>query len=156
MQRPPRDPRAPLLSGFVLWRTVAAALLMTAGAIGLFEWELGRLAAGGATHGTALAEAQTAAVTTVIMFQVFYLLNSRSLRDSVRRIGLVSNPAVYVGIATVVLAQAAFVYLPPLQAVFGSVPLQWGDLLIAALAALPIVPLVVVEKWLLRRRQPRP
>ena len=75
------------------------------------------------------------AVTTVIMFQIFYLLNSRSLHDSVLRIGLGSNPAVYVGIATVLLVQAAFIYLPPLQAVFGSAPLKWDDLLRACWSA---------------------
>ena len=151
MLRPPRDPRAPILSGLVVWRTVAAALLMTAGAVGLFEWEFGQYVAGGAGQGVALAEAQTVAVTSVIMFQIFYLLNSRSLRDSVRRIGFGSNPAVYVGIATVLLAQAAFVYLPQLQAVFGSAPLGWDDLLLAALVGLLIAPVVVAEKWLLRR-----
>jgi Ca2+-transporting ATPase len=152
MRRPPRDPAAPLLSGFVLWRTAAAALLMTAGAIGVFEWELGQYLDGGDTGGTALAEAQTMAVTTVIMFQIFYLLNSRSLRDSVLRIGLASNPAVYVGIATVLLAQAAYIYLPPLQAVFGSSPLEWDDIVVAALVGLLIAPVVAIEKQLLRRR----
>jgi magnesium-transporting ATPase (P-type) len=91
------------------------------------------------------------AVTTVIMFQMVYLLNSRSLRNPVLRIGLGSNPAVYVGIATVLLVQAAFIYLPPLQAVFGSAPLEWDDLLIAALVGVLITPVVAVEKWLLRR-----
>ena len=155
MRRPPRDPQAPVLSGFVLWRTVVAALLMTAGAVGLFEWEFDQYVAGGATHRTALAEAQTVAVTTVIMFQIFYLLNSRSLHDSVLRIGLGSNPAVYVGIATVLLVQAAFIYLPPLQAVFGSAPLEWDDLLRAVLVGFLIAPVVAVEKWLLRRRASR-
>jgi Ca2+-transporting ATPase len=155
MQRPPRDPQAPVLSGFVLWRTVVAALLMTAGAVGLFEWEFDQYVAGGATHRTALAEAQTVAVTTVIMFQIFYLLNSRSLHDSVLRIGLGSNPAVYVGIATVLLVQAAFIYLPPLQAVFGSAPLEWDDLLRAVLVGFLIAPVVAVEKRLLRRRASR-
>jgi Ca2+-transporting ATPase len=160
MRRPPRDPKAPVLSRFVIWRTVVAALLMTAGAVGLFEWELGQSAELGDAHGVALAESQTMAVTTVIMFQIFYLLNSRSLRDSVLRIGLGSNPAVYVGIATVLLVQAAFIYLPPLQAVFGSAPLEWNDLLIAALVGALITPVVAVEKWLLRhvasRRTLRP
>ena len=91
MQRPPRDPQAPVLSRFVLRRTVVAALLMTAGAVGVFLWEFGHYLGQGAAPPLALAEAQTMAVTTVIMFQVFYLQNSRSLRDSVWRIGLVQQ-----------------------------------------------------------------
>ena len=155
MRRPPRDPKAPVLSGFVIWRTVVAALLMTAGAIGVFLWELGQYVEAGTAHGVALAEAQTMAVTTVIAFQIFYLLNSRSLRDSVLRIGLGSNPAVYLGIATVLLAQGAFVYLPAFQAVFGSSPLEWDDLLVAAMVGYLIVPVVAAEKWLLRRAAAR-
>jgi Ca2+-transporting ATPase len=151
MRRPPRDPKAPVLSRFVIWRTVAAALLMTAGAVGVFGWEYGQYAEAGVAHPVALAEAQTMAVTTVIMFQIFYLLNSRSLRDSVLRIGLTSNPAVYVGIATVLAAQAAFMYLPPLRAVFGSSPLEWDDLLLATAVGSLITPVVGIEKWLTRR-----
>jgi Ca2+-transporting ATPase len=151
MRRPPRDPKAPVLSRFVIWRTVVAAMLMTAGAVGIFEWEFGQYLARGATAHAALAEAQTMAVTTVIMFQIFYLQNSRALRDSIWRIGLFSNPAVYVGVATVLIAQAAFIYLTPLQAVFGSAPLAWGDLLVAALVGFLIVPVVAVEKLVIRR-----
>jgi magnesium-transporting ATPase (P-type) len=65
--------------------------------------------------------------------------------------GLLSNPTVYLGVATVLLAQAAFIYLPPLQTVFGSAPLSWTDLVIATLVALLIVPVVTLEKRLLRR-----
>jgi len=72
------------------------------------------------------------------------------LRDSVWRIGLTSNPAIYVGVATVLLVQLAFIYLPPLQAVFGSAPLEWRDLVVAAAVGFLIVPVVAVEKWLLR------
>ena len=98
MQRPPRDPGAPVLSGFVIVRTLVVALLMTAGAIGLFLWEY--RAEGDDGHG-ALAKAQTMAVTTVILFQIFYLLNCRSLHGSISRIGVFSNRIVFVGIAAV-------------------------------------------------------
>ncbi len=163
MRRPPRDPAAPVLSRFVVWRTALAALLMTAGAVGVFQWYFGdfldQATASDAAPGSALAQAQTMAVTTVIMFQIFYLQTSRSMRDSALSIGLTSNPAVYVGVGTILLVQAAYIYLPPLQAVFGSAPLGLTDLLIAALVGFLIVPVVAVEKWLLRRaaaRRPDP
>jgi Ca2+-transporting ATPase len=155
MRRPPRDPGEPVLSRFVLMRTVVAALVMTAGAVGLFQWEYGSYLAKGATEGRALAEAQTMAVTTVILFQVFYLLNCRSLRDSILRIGLTSNPWVFVGIGAIFALQAAFIYAPPLQAVFGSAPLEAGDIGLAALFGAAILPVVSLEKRLLRSRRTR-
>ena len=143
MQRPPRDPRAPVLSPFVIWRTLLAAVMMTASAVGVFLWA-------SAASGGSLAEAQTMAVTTVILFQIVYLQHSRSMRDSPWRIGFNSNPAVHVGVATVLLAQTAFIYLPPLQSLFGSAPLQWSDLLVAAAVGLLVVPVMALEKRLMR------
>jgi magnesium-transporting ATPase (P-type) len=98
MRRPPREPNAPLLSRFVVVRTALVALLMAAGAVGLFLVQYYGDLRAGIPAATALREAQTMAVTTVILFQMFYLLNCRSLRDSVLKIGLWSNPWVYVGI----------------------------------------------------------
>ena len=56
--------------------------------LGHFLYEFRDAGAGGPE---AIAKAQTMAVTTVIMFQIFYLLNCRSLRDSVWKIGLFST-----------------------------------------------------------------
>jgi magnesium-transporting ATPase (P-type) len=147
MARSPRRPDAPVLSGFVVARTVAVALLMAAGALGLFLYEY-RLETGrGVPADVALREAQTMAVTTVILFQVFYLLNCRSLRDSVLRIGLWSNPAVYLGIAVLLALQAAFVYLPAMNAVFGTAPLN-ADALVKSLAVASTVLFAIsLEKW---------
>src|SRR5690606_12272048 len=104
----------PIMNRFVLTRTVLVALLMTGGAIALFLWEYNKeLPHVG--HNLALREAQTMTVTAVIFFQIFYLLNCRSLRASVFSIGLFSNMTIYLGIAVLLVAQAAFVYLPALQ-----------------------------------------
>ncbi|QRK07070.1 HAD-IC family P-type ATPase [Archangium violaceum] len=151
MQRMPRHPDAPVLSGFVVMRTVMVAVLMCAGATGLFLWEynaeVGRLG-----HELALSEAQTMAVTTVIMFQIFYLLNCRSLRDSFFRIGVFSNPFVYLGIAMLVLLQLGFIYLPFMQAVFNTAPLSLEALGLCALVGAIVLPVISVEKWLRSRR----
>ncbi len=148
MRRPPRDPQAPVLSRFVIVRTVVAAALMTAGAIGVFLWEHAREIAAGAAPQLALREAQTMAVCTVIAFQIFYLLNCRSLRDSLLNIGLFSNPAVFVGIGSLLLLQALFVYAPFMQAVFGTAPLGVRDLLVAVAAGAVILPVIAIEKRL--------
>jgi Ca2+-transporting ATPase len=154
MRRPPRAPAAPVLSAFVVRRTVLVALLMAGGAIGLFQFEYGKYIGQGASEAKALAEAQTMAVTTVILFQTFYLLNCRSLRDSILAIGLFSNRIVFAGIAATVALQLAFIYAPPLQAVFGTAPLDGRDLLLSALVAAVVLPVIGLEKRLLGRRQP--
>ncbi len=85
MRRAPRRPGAPIFDGFLALRTVYVALLMAGGAIGLFNLQYYSEIAHGVPADLALREAQTMAVTTVILFQVFYLLNCRPLRDSLCR-----------------------------------------------------------------------
>lgn len=56
-------------------------------------------------------------------------------------------------VAVVIVAQLAFTYLPPMQAIFGSVPLSLGDgALIIALGVASFVVLELEEKHLLRDR----
>jgi Ca2+-transporting ATPase len=152
MSRSPRDPKAPVLSRFVLARTALVGALMAAGAIGLFLWEYDSALAAGVDQAVALAEAQTMAVTTVVMFQAFYLLNCRSLRDSVFRIGFFSNPSVLIGIGVLVLLQAALIWLPALNTIFGTHPLSPQDVLLAAAVGALILPVISAEKWLRSRR----
>jgi magnesium-transporting ATPase (P-type) len=88
----------------------------------------------------------------VILFQMFYLLNCRSLRDSVLKIGLWSNPWVYVGIGLLLVLQLGFVYLPFMNAVFGSAPLGLEAWLKSVLTALVVLPVISFEKWVRQRR----
>jgi Ca2+-transporting ATPase len=141
----------------VLRRTAVAALLMTAGAVGLFLWEYQHYLALGVAPATALAEAQTMAVTTVIFFQVLYMLESRSLHGSLFSSGVGANPAVIPGVLVVLGLQALFVYAPFMNRVFGTAPLDPGDVARAAAVSLVVLPVMAVEKALSRRRAtPRP
>ncbi|MFG0328480.1 MAG: cation-translocating P-type ATPase [Phycisphaerales bacterium] len=146
MSRPPRKVSTPILSRFVVYRTFLVAALMSAGAIAAFL-----LLLGGSNDATTLARAQTAAVTTVIFFQIFYLFNCRSLRDSVLKIGLWSNPAVFVGVPIVVLLQSVFIYFGPMQSVFVTASLSATDLLWCALIGALVMPIVAIEKYIGRR-----
>jgi magnesium-transporting ATPase (P-type) len=152
MSRPPRKPTEPVLSGFVVARTIVVAVLMTAGCIGLFLYEYVFDIEHGMSARMALAEAQTMAVTTVIVFQISYMLNCRSLRNSIFKIGLTSNPAVYIGIAVVVLLQLAFVYLPFMNWLFDTVPLDGDAWLKSILTGVFVLPVISTEKWLRQRR----
>ncbi|MFT3917749.1 MAG: HAD-IC family P-type ATPase [Anaeromyxobacteraceae bacterium] len=147
MRRPPRPPGAPLLGRFVVRRTLLVASVMAAGAIGLFLWEYaGEVARAG--HAVALAEARTMAVTTVVFFQAFYLFDCRSLSGPAWRLGMFSNRAVYAGVGALLLLQAGFVYLPFMQAVFGTRALDLEAVLLSAAAGAVVLPVVGLEKRL--------
>jgi len=152
MERPPRNLSEPLLSRFVIFRTVLVAILMTAGAVSLFNYEYNSAIELGMKETIALAEAQTLAVTTVIFFQIFYMLNCRSLKESVFSIGVFSNKTVFPGIAVVLILQAGLIYFEPLQRVFNTASLPFEDLLRPALIGASIVPLVSIEKFFRSRK----
>jgi Ca2+-transporting ATPase len=151
MQRPPRKADTPILGPFVIFRTILVALLMAASSIGLFLHELHRNLKAGEAPALATSQAQTMAVTSIVLFQVFYLLNCRSLKEHVFRIGLFSNPAVWPGIGALLVLQAAFVHMPALNRLFGSSPLDPIEWLKSAAAAAIVLPVVAVEK-LIRKR----
>jgi len=155
MIRPPRDPGAPVMTREVVIRTIVAAVLMTAGVLWVFLRELSSYTDMGRPPAEVLSIAQTMAVTTAIAFQVFYVLNCRSLRAGLLQIGLFSNPLVFAGMGAIVALQALFVYFPPFNALFVSSPLSAREALVSLGVGALALPLMGLEKALARRREGR-
>lgn len=151
MKRPPRKKNASVLNGFLLAKTLTVSMVMASGTIGLFLWEYYREIGKGAVEVVALAEAQTMAVTAMMLFQIIYLFNCRSLGDSKARICFFSNHYLFIGIGSVFLAQTAFVHLPIMNKIFRSSPLDLKSWMISFLVALLIIPIVAFEKLIKRR-----
>ena len=159
MRRMPRPPDEPVFSGFIVARLMVVALLMSAGACGLFLWEYFRIIGPepvtAARHAFALAEAQTLCVTSITFTQIFYLLNCRSLRDSLFSQGVFSNPAIFIGIGILLLLQSCFIYLPPLQTLFASAALDARAWLYAMAAGAIVLPVISLDKWIRNRKLQR-
>ncbi len=120
MRRPPRPTTEPLLSRAILWRVLFVSLLFVAGVYGMFHWALER--------GLALETARTIVVNTIIVMEIFYLFSVRYVHgSSLTWQGVLGTPAVLIGIAVVVVAQLAFTYLPPMQALFDTRPVAFLD-----------------------------
>lgn len=123
-------------------------MIMAGGTIGLFLWEYTIELSRVTEQSLAVSEAQTMAVTSMVFFQVFYLIDCRSLKFSVRKIGIFSNPTIYIGISLVLLVQTAFVYAPFMNRWFHSSTLKaeaWG---LSAAVAFSIMIIIGIEKWL--------
>ena len=139
MRRPPRDPRAPILSGHLVWRTALVSALFCVVVFAVFFWALRR--------GEELEHAQTFAVNAMVGLEIAYLFSVR-LRHSApfdfRAIRV--TPALAIGIAAVVLLQIAFTYLPPLEFLYDTRPIDWPDMLVAAAAAVGLILVLELEK----------
>ena len=144
MARAPRRPDEPILSGFVLWRILMVTLILVAGVVGLFEWMLER--------GAGIEAARTVAVNTLVMGEVVYLFNSRHLVDSVlSREGLLGNAIALYAVGILVLLQAAFTYVPGMQRLFGTAPLDATDWAAVAAFGMTLFLVVEAEKLVVRR-----
>jgi Ca2+-transporting ATPase len=150
MLRSPRARDQPLFGRDLIERCVLVGVLMAAGAIGLFLWQYDE-ARGFAGPDLALRKAQTMAVTTVVLYQVFYLFQCRSLHVSAFRLE-VANPGVYLGVAGTLAMHLAFVYAPPMHELFHSAALGLEEWILSATTAATVVPVVGLHKWLTRRR----
>ena len=135
MRQPPRNPKEPLLTRFMLWRIVFVSVFLVAGALGLFLWELER--------GVPIEIARTAAINTLVMGEIFYLFNCRRLTAPVTGWqGFTGNPAVLVAIGILIALQGLFTYLPLLQALFSTAALDaaaWGRIFLFGLIVYVVV-----------------
>jgi Ca2+-transporting ATPase len=132
----------------MLVQVVLVGGLILIAAFGLFQWELRR--------GAGLDAARTVALNTVAVIQALYLVNCRSLRHSIPSIGLFRNGWLWLGIAGVLLLQAAITYLPFLNAVFRAAPIGWDEWLRIVAAGLVVVGVVETHKWLSSSARQRP
>ena len=143
MQRPPRDAREPLLSSLLIWRVVFVSLILMSGTIGLFLWEM--------KQGASIEHARTVAVNTLVMFEVFYLFNSRYITASVFNwAGLTGNRYVLFAIGILIIFQLGFTYLTPMQALFGTTAISFKIWLMIILVASTVLFLVEFEKIFVR------
>jgi cation-transporting P-type ATPase F len=140
MQRPPRDPNEPILTYEVFMRTGLLGLLLLAGAFGLFWWML-------ETRDATAAEARTVAVNVFIFGAIAYLFNCRSLTRSVFAVGLFSNGWLLIGTAAMIVLQLGFNYLPFMNRMFHTAPVDWLSWVAVSAVSLGIFAIVGFEKW---------
>lgn len=151
MKRQPRKPNTPILQGIIIFRIFFVSILIAAGTIALFFWEYELELQKNVSQALATSEAQTMAITSLLFFQIFYLLNCRSLHLSFFKLGIFSNPTVYLGIGALILVQIGFVHLPIMNQWFHSSPLSLQAWLVSIAIAFTIFPIIEFEKWLRRR-----
>lgn len=151
MNRPPRKPKEPLLNPFVIFRTILVAVIITLIGIGLFLKEFSNAIDAGVMSSGALSEAQTMAVTSIVFLQIFYMLNCRSLRESIFNIGVFSNPTVFLGIGILLALQLSYVHLPFMNRLFGSSALSFNSWAESALFGAIVLPVISIEKIIRKR-----
>ncbi len=115
MRRTPRPQEASVISRRMLMRMMLIGVIMLVAAFWAFEYEL--------SHGRSEEYARTVAVTIFVSIEIFYLFNCRSLQGSIFKMDFFSNKPLLIGVGIMAALQAAFIYLPFMNTLFGSEPI---------------------------------
>jgi Ca2+-transporting ATPase len=142
LERPPRSPREGIISRLLWERTVLTALVIAVGTLALFRWELARSGS--------LLQAQTVALTTLVVFEAFQAGNARSERRSLFRLNPFSNRFLLVGTVAAVGIHLVALYVPPAQFVLRVAPIDIAAWIRIILVAATVIVAVEVHKWLRR------
>ncbi len=145
MQRPPRNAHEPILTAHLIWRVAFVSVILMGGTFGLFIWEM--------QQGMSIEYARSVAVNTLVMFEIFYLFNSRYISASVlNKEGFLGNRYVLTAIGVLIILQLAFTYLKPMQILFGTAAIDLVTWLLIILVSSSVLFLVELEKYFARIR----
>lgn len=146
MNRPPRNTDEPLLSTYLVWRVIFVSFILMGGTMGLFLLEI--------QQGASIEYARTVAVNTLVMFEIFYLFNSRYIKDSVFNIaGLTGNKYVLIAIGILISLQLGFTYLSPMQSLFGTTAIDLSEWVKIIVVSSSVLFLVELEKYIVRQME---
>jgi len=121
MQRPPRPVGASILDRALGVRTAVVSVVVGASAFACFEWAQ--------KLGLSDEASRTIAVNTIVVVEVGYLFACRSLRLLSWKIGFFTNLSVWFGAAGMLGVQLAWTYLPIMNRLFHTAPIDlwwWG------------------------------
>jgi magnesium-transporting ATPase (P-type) len=140
MHRPPHEPAEAILTKALVWRIAFVSVILMLGTFALFIW--------GQNSYQDDDVARTIAVNTLVMFEIFYLFNSRFITEPVlNKQGLLGNKYALMAIVVLLGFQLLYTYNPLMQTLFASQALDlqsWG---LIVLVASSVLWLVEIEKW---------
>ena len=148
LDRPPRPLDEGILNRTLLLRTLLVGTTIAAGVVWYFQWLY--------RSGHSIEYCRTGAVTVMVFFQLFQVLNSRSERRSIFALNPFTNMFLLLSLVTATLAQVAAVHWQGLQWIFRMAPLsleQWG---LSAGIAVSVVVVVEAAKLVSRLAEQRP
>ena len=144
MKNKPRK-KSDILDRNLMVLLAIAGVIMASATLGVFYYTLAFL-------GQDIAVARTAALVTLILFEIANAFNFRSFRHPVCRLNLFANRYLIYASIVSILATVMVIYTP-LNAVFGTAPIGLSYWLLAAATSLSVIVAFDVLKILNRKRR---
>jgi hypothetical protein len=155
MERPPRPPSQPILTGGVIGWLVSVGLVMAIGTLSVVNW---------AEQAHTLAMARTMGVVVFSLFNLFFSIESRDRRESVFSLSTFADRTCIVTTGASLFLLVMATVLAPCQAILKTTALDVDQWLLCTAVALSIIAVAELRKAFLRqtvgpvrlRRSPRP
>jgi Ca2+-transporting ATPase len=147
MDQPPRPTGERVVTGRMWGGIVFVGAVMAAGTLLVLD---AGLPGGLIDRPGNMRYAQTLAFTTLMLFQMFNIFNSRSDHRSAF-VNLFRNRWLWIAVAASLLLQVAVVYIPVMQRAFSTTPLNAMDCLLCAGVASSVLWLRELSKIVVRR-----
>lgn len=139
MRRPPRARAEPLLTGELVWHVLLVSGLILVGVYGMYAHAIGR--------GYSVELARTISLNTLVVLEIFHLFFIRNIYGtSLTWAAVRGTRVIWLSVITVVAAQFAITYAPPLQQVFATQAVPFADGLLIVAAGVAFFALLEVEK----------
>ena len=140
LKRRPRPARERILTALMIQRTILMGSFMGFGTFAIYYLEL--------VSGVPVESARSVALTTMVFFQFYQALNCRSETLSVFEMNPLSNPFLFVSIIGAFFAHLAVLYVPALQYIFRTVPLDWNQWFLVIISSFTILLIVELDKFI--------
>ena len=144
MKRPPRPPKENLFAGGLISRIVITGFILALAAL-LTQWWC-------ANKGYDIRTQQTAVFTTLCFVQLGNALSVRSAYHSIFSSDIFGNRAMWSTIILTVILQLLIVYVPFLDSIFKTTPLDWNIILMIVIVNFVCIAFIEFVK-LINKRQ---
>ncbi|WFA09613.1 calcium-translocating P-type ATPase, SERCA-type [Tissierella sp. Yu-01] len=133
MKLKPRNPDTPIIDNSMMIDIIVQSIVIGATSLLAYIWGLN-------TFPGNLIKARTITFTTLILAELLRAYSSRSDKYILFEIGVFSNPTMVYGTTISFLLMLGVIYIPVLQSIFHTIPLEindWG--VISSFALLPLI-----------------
>ena len=143
MKRPPRQTGQHVMDAYAVWRVAFVGTMIAIAAFALEAWL--------APRGHSAEFIRTVLLQMLVCAQWVYMINCRNTEGFSLNRGLLANKGIWLVTGVLFLLQAAIIYLPFMQMLFGTeaLPLRYWFVTLAVAAVMFFV--VEIEKRLTRR-----
>lgn len=136
MKKPPRNPKEKIISKNMIANMLFVGIIMCIGTLGIFYLNLSK----------DLIRARTLGFSTLVLFQIFNVLNAKSEKESIFKIGFFSNLYLIVSIIISIAMLFAVIYIPILQNAFKTFVLSAKDWIYVFLVSASVFIIMEIKK----------